>query len=266
MTEINITKKEEKDIILKALFGSPFFNIFASVLATFIVGAVFFKFGGGVPIEVRQTSTEKVSTFDVTGEGTVVVKPDQAEITLGVNKDGLDLAAVTEQVDQVMAQLSESLEKLGIEEKDIKTIEYSVYPSYDYESRARGSYSVRTGVKVTIRELDKTGQVLDLVGSLGLEQSGGLSFGLSDKALAEAKREARTLAIEEAKSKAKELSLIAGMSLGKIVNVREDSGSTPVPYLERAIAVDAIGEGTPAQVNPGTNEIRVTVTLSYETR
>jgi len=49
MTEIKLTKKEEKEMLLKALFGSPFFNIFASVLATFIVGAVFFRYGGGVP-------------------------------------------------------------------------------------------------------------------------------------------------------------------------------------------------------------------------
>lgn len=43
MTEINITRKEEKELFLKVLFGSPFFTIFASILTTFIVGAVFFK-------------------------------------------------------------------------------------------------------------------------------------------------------------------------------------------------------------------------------
>ena len=266
MTEINITKKEEKDLILKALFGSPFFNIFASVLATFIVGTVFFKYGGGVPIQVTQTSTEKLSTFDVSGEGKVVAKPDQAELTLGVSKESIDIAVATEQADSTMKTLVESLKKLGIKEDDIKTTDYSVYPSYDYETRTRGSYTVHTGVKIVIREIERAGEVVDLVGSMGLEQSGGLNFTLSDEKMAEAKKEAREQAISQAKDKAKELADLANMSLGRIVNVIENSAPVPAPYYGREMVALDSAKTTPAQINPGSSEVVVSVTLSYETR
>lgn len=267
MTEINITKKEEKELFFKALLGSPFFNIFASVLATFIVGAVFFKFGGGVPIQVTQTSTEKVSTFDVTGEGKIVVKPDQAEITLGVVRESASITTASEQVDQQMQELSEELKKIGVEEKDIKTVDYSVYPNYSGNGRAADLYTVSSRVRVIIRDIEKASQVVDLVGTLGLEQSQALSFGLSDELYAKTLKDARSEAIEKAKSKAKELAQLAGMNLGKIVNVVEgNNGGYPQPMpLTTEMAVDAM-KTTPAQIEPGLNEVVVTVVLSYETR
>jgi len=266
MTEINLTRKEEKDLLFKALFGSPFFNILASVLATFIVGAIFFKYGGGVPINVTSTSTEKLSAFQVSGEGVKTVIPDEARVSMGVRKEGGTLSGVQEQVNETMAKLAESLKELGVEEKDIRTTSYSFNPSYGPEGQT-DEYVAYAQLEVRVRQLEKVSEVLDLVGRLGLEQVGGLSFGLSEKLSQDVTREARELAIEEAKKKAEELAKLAGMKLGKIVNV-EENGQAPRPYLMRAEALkyDAAGEEvTPTPVEPGSSEVRVTVTLSYET-
>ena len=239
-------------------------EVLAVALVVALVVGVYFRLAGSIPVSV--TSTAKEGTFDVTGEGKVAVKPDQAQITLGVRKEAATVAAATEQVDAVMSELSKRVKSLGVEEKDIKTVDYSVYQNYGPEGRGSG-YVASSSVQVTIRELTKASQVLDVIGSLGLEQSGGLIFTLSDELKEKTVREAREIAIEEAKKKAEELASLAGMKLGRIVNVQEGASAQPGPYLMRAEAAkDSLGGGTPAQIEPGTSETRVSVTLSYETR
>jgi len=265
MTEIKLTKKEEKEMLLKALFGSPFFNIFASVLATFIVGTVFFRYGGGVPINVTSSTQEKVSAFEMSGEGKVTVIPDEARISLGVRKQGRSVAIIQEQVNSTMSKLATALKELGIDEKNIKTSSYSLNQDY----RDQGGYVAYAQFQVKIGEIEKTSQVLDLVGQLGLEQVSGVSFGLSDKLEKESTKEARELAIEEAKDKAEELAKLAGMKLGKIVNVQEN-GRYPQPYLMRSemAMLDSSTDqelAAPTLVEVGSSEVSVSVTLSYET-
>lgn len=262
MTEINFTRKEEKEVLFKALLGSPFFNILASVLATFIVGTVFFRYGGGVPIQVTQTSTEKLSSFEVSGEGKIVVVPDEARVVMGVRTTGRSIASIQEEVNSTMKKLGERLKGLGIDEKEIKTTAYSVYPDYQDE----GGYQADAQVEVRIKDLAVVSQVMDLTGELGLERVGGVSFELSDQLQKETVKEAREQAIEEAKQKAEELAKLAGMRLGRIVNVQEGN-SYPQPYMMSEASYDMAGglgkTATPIEV--GSNEVTVTVTLSYET-
>ena len=57
---------------------------------------------------------------------------------------------------------------------------------------------------------------------------------------------------------------MAGFSLGKIVNYTESFGNVirPVPMMAKADV--AVGGGVPTQVDTGTNDITVDVTLSYQ--
>lgn len=234
-----------------------------TVVALLVAGVVgvYFKTVGALPIAVTQT--QKMSTFDVSGEGKVVVVPDEAVISLGVSEQGRNLKFVQEAVNTKMEQLGQSLKELGIDEKDIKTTAYNYYPDY----QERGLYRAQATVSVTVRDLEKVSPALDLVGTLGLDSVTGPLFGLSDELREKSVREARELAIEEAKAKAKELSGLAGMRLGRIVNISEGSnGGYPAPMYGRDIAVSSTMEAkieTPVEV--GSSEVVVNVTLSYET-
>lgn len=232
------------------------------MVAIVVVGAAgaYFKWMGALPVSVTQT--QKMNTFDVMGEGKVVVIPDEATINLGVVEEGYNLKTVQEQINSKMTKVAKELKSIGINEKDIKTTSYSYYPDY----QEKGKYRARASVSVTVRELDKVSPALDLVGTLGLDSVSGPSFGLSDELSSKTVKEARELAIEEAKAKAEELSGLAGMKLGRIVNVAEGRNN-PQPYMMRDVAAvpqDAM-EKTPTPVEVGSSEISVNVTLSYET-
>lgn len=238
-------------------------EVLAVALVVAAVAGVYFRMAGALPVSVTQT--QKMSTFDVSGEGKVVVVPDEASVVMGVRKEGSSVKQVQEQVNQTMTSLTKELKALDIKAEDIRTSSYSFYPDYT----ARGRYTAYAQVEVRIRDMEQVSPVLDLVGSLGLENVSGPSFGLSDELKEESVKEARAKAIEEAKEKAEELAGLSGMNLGRIVNVQEGAYYPPQPYMMRdALTMEASPEmaKTSTPVDEGSSEVSVSVTLSYETR
>ena len=234
-----------------------------TVVALLVAGVVgvYFKVVGALPVSVTQT--QKMSSFDVVGESKVVVVPDQATINLGVTEKGRNLKNVQQAVNKKMEAISKELAAMGVSEKDIKTTGYNYYPDY----LEPGSYQAQASVSVTLREMDKVSEALDLVGTLGLDSVTGPVFGLSDKLLEKSTREAREEAITKAKKKASELAELSGMKLGRIINVSEGvSGGYPVPMYSRDMAVSSTMEAkVETPVEAGSSEVMVNVTLSYET-
>lgn len=235
--------------------------IMVAIVVAGVAGA-YFKWIGSLPISVTQT--QKASTFDVTGEGKVVVVPDQAEMSLGIQKSGSSVADVQKQVNTVIKQLTDQLKGMGIPEANIKTTSYNVYP--DYQPGKTGQYNVSAQVSVKTNDFALASRALDLSGTLGLNQVGGISFTLSDSLKEKTTKEARSAAIGEAKKKASELAGLAGMRLGRIVDVQEGVNPQPRPIMYSAAQGKAdIAAPATTQVEPGTNEVNVSVTLSYET-
>lgn len=234
--------------------------IAVSLIVAGVAGA-YFRLMGSLPISVTQT--QKNSTFDVTGQGRVVVVPDEATVSMGVHKEGRSVAYVQEQVNSTMKDLSDKLKDMGVKSEDIKTDSYTFYPDY----QTKGTFAAMATVTVKVRDLEKVGSVLDLVGTLKLENVQGPNFTLSDELQKKTTKSAREMAIGEAKKKAEELAGLSGMSLGRIVNVQEGA-SAPIMYTMRdAVAPMAAGnlEKTSTPVEKGSSEVVVNVTLSYET-
>ena len=229
------------------------------------------RLAGGPSLAINQITTNKMSTFDVTGDSKVTTVPDQAEARVGITVNENTVKAAQDRANSVMNSINEQLATLGIEKKDIKTENYSLYPNYDYSTgsgqRITG-YVVNANLVITIREFDKVNQAIDLATSAGANQIGGISFTLSDDRRDEVEQEARQQAIENAKEKAVDLASLAGMRLGKIVNVYESPTdlSYPMPYAaDRAMGMGGVESAAPTNVEPGSTSYNYTVTLSYET-
>ena len=237
--------------------------IMVAVIVAGVAGA-YFKWMGALPIAVTQT--QKMNTFDATGEGKVVVVPDQATLSMGVEEQGFNLKQIQEQVNKKMSGLTKRLKDLGIEEKDIKTTGYNYYPDYNDKNK----YTAYANVSVIIRDMEKVSPALDLIGTLGLDNVSGPTFGLSDELRNKTVKDARAIAIDKAKAKAEELSGLAGMKLGRIVNIVEGENKSPNYLIKDAVAPMAMGSAenqkTVTPIEAGSSEVVVNVTLSYETR
>jgi hypothetical protein len=201
----------------------------------------------------------------VSGEGRVAAAPDMAVLSVGVSTKEDTVAAANSAVQAAMDRLLSSLEADGIAEEDIQTTQFSISPEYDYqfsEPRLTG-YRVTHMLQVKVRDIDRAGEVIDdAVEAAGdLVQVGSITLTIDDtSALA---KQARELAMADAKAKAEELARLADVELGKPISISESS-YTPSPpvYYDRAIAGAEMAPAT-TSISTGELEVVVSVQITY---
>lgn len=243
-------------------------NFIGTIIFFFILLFIYSKFGPAVPLSF--TTQSRGEPLIVSAEGKSVVTPDIAKVSVGIEQSGSSLKVAQEAVNKKSQSITAELKKLGVDEKDIKTSSYNIYPESDYQvSPARiTGYRVSISYEVTIKDIEKVNDVLVALTAAGANTVGGITFDVSETIRNEKMNEAREEAAEKAKEKAKGLAKAAGITLGKIINVSESEGVSfgrPIPLLEKTDT--AIGNAaTPADIQPGETEIAVTVSLSYEIR
>ena len=209
------------------------------------------------------------NTIAVSGTGEVAAKPDLALVTFSVVTEGKTVAAALEENTRKMNAVIAQAKGQGVEEKDLKTTSFTIYPRYDYTrapspvsgKRVLVGYEVRQSLQVKIRDLEKVGKMLQIAADAGANQVGDLQFTIDNQD--ELKKQARAQAIQKAKEQAKEIASQLDVRLVRIVDFQE-SRIVPRFYALEARALDAdVGTSIP-DIETGENEISVTVTLTYE--
>jgi len=203
-------------------------------------------------------------TISVSGTGRVVVSPDIADLRLGVTITKPTVKAARAAAAASMNAVLDALRKLGIAAQDLKTTTLSLQPNYAYGDGSNQpkltGYTLSNGVVVTIRDLDQVGDAVDDALAAGATTLDGVTFRVEDPATAE--RQAREQALSQARSRADTLALGANVRIVGVASISETSSPLPYPifYGERGGAA-ALDLATPVQ--PGTNEVTVTVSVSY---
>jgi uncharacterized protein YggE len=204
-------------------------------------------------------------TISISGEGKVTAIPDIALVSLGLTTEKKNISDAQTENSKTMNSLIEKLRGLNIAKEDIKTVNYSIYPAYDWTDGRQilRGYTVSQDVQVKIRKTDQVDEVLKIAGDLKLNQIGGLTFNIDNPE--NYKQEARIKALENAKEKADALANVMGVKLGKVISFSESEGYYPQAYPMYAKADGIGGGGAPAPaVEAGSQEISITATVSYE--
>lgn len=185
--------------------------------------------------------SEPVRSITVVGSGEIKLVPDVAQINIGVDIAKSTVAEAKAQVDQQIVAVLAALKSFGIADKDIQTSNYSIYYERDPyaptgvegKSEGQGVYRVSNTLQVTLRDINKVGDVLDAAIAAGVNQVYGVSLTVSDTQKWQS--EAREKAISDAKARAQELARLTGVTLDQVLVVSEVVGSSafPVAY-ERA--------------------------------
>ena len=241
------------------------------VFATFILLALFLIFAGLNQLvdawnNYRNAGATNIyQTVSFTGEGKVKAAPDAARVEIGLFTEGKDSISVQNENSQKMNAVIDFLKnKQNIAEADIKTSNYSLSPKYDYvkgKSTLSG-YVLNQNVSVTVHKLDKIGEILDGAVDNGANRIDSVSLFIENPE--ELRNKAREEAVKMAREKAQLISKTAGFRLGRLVNFSENFIGEP-PVFFKAMSDAGMGGGiTPApQIEPGSQEIKVNVTLTY---
>lgn len=238
-----------------------------SIIIFFALLFVYSKWGPSLPISVLTQTKGEPLVVTETGKATIV--PDIAKVSLGIEEQGQTLKQVQNAVNTKSKNLTDSLKKLGIDEKDIKTINYNVSPEYDYSRspyRING-YRVSTNYEVKVTNFESINEVLTVATSSGANVVGNISFEINETTKEEVLNTAREEAVKKAKSKAEGLAKASGITLGKIINVSESFGTDyPRPIMYTKDAIGSAEQLEVANIQAGETELEVTISLSYEIR
>jgi uncharacterized protein YggE len=209
------------------------------------------------------TSSAPMRTVTVTADGKASGTPDTATVQLGVQtqagsaKQALDLA------NQKAAQLLDALKFGGVKPEDITTTNVFVYPQYGTNGQKITGYQAGNAVSATIHDVTKAGAIIDAAaGVVGDEITlQGVSFSIDDTG--PLRQAARDDAIARAESQAEQLAAATGLKVGKVVSIIE--GSVPsMPMFPYATSVPAAADSAAVPLQPGQQELTLSVTVVYE--
>ena len=216
------------------------------------------------PTTINQEAAENVRTLNVSGIGIVYLTPDIVYINIGVNTQRENAAEAVEINKEQTNAVIQAIKDFGVDAKDIRTTNFSIWsnPQYDPAGQITGTnYVVDNSVNVTVRDLEKLGDLLDAAVAAGANSIYSIQFDVEDKS--EATKEARTKAVEDAKVEAQELAEAAGLSLVSIQSINYYE-SSPTTYFEgKGGGGGAAMESAAVPIQPGQLAISVTVNVTY---
>lgn len=206
-------------------------------------------------------------TISVSGTGTVTLKPDVADLQLGVLVNRSTVKAAQADAAGAMTRVIAALKALGIADKDIQTSNVSLQPTYDYSTNTNPpritGYQMSNSLTVTVRDLTQLGAAIDNSLAAGATSLDGVTFRVADQTAAEA--QARQAAMAEAKSKADTLAAASGVSINGVASISETSAPIPYPVMYGAAAAPAAIDGSKVAtpVQSGTTDVTITVAVVY---
>jgi uncharacterized protein YggE len=226
--------------------------------AVLVLGLVLTACG---PSTVTVQQQPSLRTVTVTGTGMLTLTPDIAYIYIGVHTENASASqAVADNNTQAQAVMT-TIKGFGVEDKDIKTTNFSIYPQQQYDTTGKRTgvlYAVDNTVYVTVRDLTKLGDLLDATVKAGANNINSIQFDVADKT--EALAQARQAAVQNARKQADELTIASGVKLGDVQTISYADSTPPVP-VPFARADNLAAASVP--VSAGSMQISTTVTIVY---
>ena len=199
-------------------------------------------------------------TVGVTGEGKVIVVPDEVTISLGVQTQGKDAAAVKSENDMAVDKVLDFLLKKNIPQNQVQTEYVSLNKNYDYNTKVY-NYNASQTISVKLKDLSKYDEIMSGLVASGINSINGVNFGSSKMDTYEA--EARKKAVANAKMKAQEYTGVLGQKIGKAVQIAEQGTNTPQPQPMYKMAMSESMDSSQRTLAPGEMTISSKLQITF---
>lgn len=223
-----------------------------------------------VPAAHAQETREPSPQIRVTGSGEASISPDMAVLTLTVMREAESAREALDANNEAMAEVTAAMREAGIEDRDLRTSGLQINPRYNHprpdseDSEPRiVAYQVYNTLTVRVRDIDIVGEVLDRSVTLGVNQGGSIEFMNDDPS--EVMDTARRRAVEDAMNRARTLADAAGVSLGPVISIAEQTqGQPPRPMMARGMEMQMSDAAVPVEPGENTYNVHVNVTFGIE--
>jgi hypothetical protein len=245
-------------------------KIIMGLIALLIISLTLLAFSGFINNLNSNITKEALS---VTGTGEIYAAPDMGLISFSVVSEEKTVAEAMSDNTEKMNAVIDTIKELGIEEKDIKTTGFNLYPLYDYaekmifppsSERVLSGYEIRNTISVKVRDLTILGSVIEKATKAGANYSDNLQFTFQDEEAL--KTQARDEAIAQARTKADQIAKQLGTRVKSVISFNESSYGSLKSYdmISSASAMGGSEEFIAPTISAGENMITVTVNIEYE--
>lgn len=223
---------------------------------------------GTVTAATTDSMDSNAITSSATGE--LLVTPDRAEISLSVQTQNADVKAAQSENAKIMNDVMNALTSSGIPKDQLKTTGYYIYPVYEDNSNNLFSkkvktYQVTNTLVITLKDISKAGDVIDLAVANGANQVNYISFMLAPETEQSYRSVALTKAVQQTRADANAASAALGVNITGVKEAVIGSSLPPVVYdTTRSLKMSGgAGPAMPTPITPGDVKVSASVTVSY---
>jgi uncharacterized protein YggE len=213
-----------------------------------------------VPAPVAASGT----LLSISAEGEVQRAPDIAHLSTGVVTRAADAQAAMNANAEQMQKVIAAIRQAGIAEDDIRTSGVNLFPQYRHapdQAPEITGYEAHNTVEITVREIGRLGDVIDALVAAGANQINGPRFEVADKQAAF--DEARRIALENARERARMYAQTLDMQVQRIVSISEGHGYAP-PRPVPMMAMARMESAADTPIEPGQSTLSVTLDVVFE--
>lgn len=243
------------------------------IALVFIVALILSLVGCAAPAAADTTiqlqTEDNTNSITVSGRVGMEVVPDVVQVTVGVNSRASTPSAARQDNAEAINNTLDALAELGIEEKDIQTSNMNMYTTYSYDGSGNSyvsGYRMDTTLTITVREIDKAGEVVDAAIDAGSNSLNGVRYLVSNRD--EIYDKALTDAVDQARQKAESLAAVSGRTLGIVMEISEVSDAVAAIYdYEASINADsggmAMSDTYRSSIRPGSTTVEAEVRVVF---
>lgn len=202
----------------------------------------------------------------VSGSGTVLVESDLAVVTVGVREASTDVLVAQSTVNEKIAAIKQALLDAGAKESEINTDSINIYANYDYSDNTEVivGYTANNTLSVRTTDIDNVGALIDAAFAAGVNTLDNVQFTVQDDS--EAREQALTKAVEDARRKAEVLAAAAGLQIASIESIAESGVYTYDSMRNYAMMDEATTEsgGAGTLVQAALVSVDASVSMEFE--
>jgi uncharacterized protein len=226
------------------------------LLAAVLLGAAAIA-GVAQPRPGRAAATSTPRAITVTGQGTVTSVPDTASFSFSADARAGTATAAMAKASADAAAIAAALKGAGVAAEKLQTSQISLSTLTSNDGSSVVGYVASISVTASTG-LSHAGGVVDAAVGAGATGVSGPSLTVADQTALY--KQALQKAVADATEKAKALAAAASLTLGPARSVAEGSAPTPIVMGAKAAASDGVS------IEPGTQEIDATVTITFDAR
>lgn len=195
-------------------------------------------------ISTMAIAQNQTPTVEVVGEGIVYATPDMVNISISIEKEGLDLKNLRQKNGEAVAQVLQLLSK----ELPMENFQTSYVSLYKDDYNKLNKYRVVQNINIKLEDISKYDNLMNAIFDAGVNRIDGISFGVKNEE--KLLQEARVAAIDDARKKALLYAVSLDQNIGKAIKIKEvNSHFNDIQPVER---MSKMSLGSPANGNDNT--------------